>query len=155
VKLFLQRWTINTVSLLAARFMVSGVDFQGWSDLLMASLLLGVLNALLRPVLLLLSLPLVILTLGLFMLVINAIMLSLVGWLMRPGFSVEGFWPALFGGIVISIVSTVLGVLTGTSESRVRVRRGNGQNPGPGPRIGGDDNDDDDKKGGGGPVIDI
>jgi putative membrane protein len=144
---------INTVSVLAASF-VPGVHFRSWPDLLMASLLLGVLNALLRPVLLLLSLPLLILTLGLFMLIINAIMLSLVGWLMRPGFSVEGFWPALFGGIVISIVSTVLGVLTGTTESRVQVRRGNGKTPSPGPRIG-DDDDDDNQKGGGGPVIDI
>ena len=152
MKLFLQRWAINSVAVLAASF-VPGIHFTSWPNLLMASLLLGVLNALLRPVLLLLSLPLLILTLGLFFLIINAVMLSLVGWLMQPGFSVEGFWSALFGGIVISVVSTVLGVMTGTSKSSVRVKRSHppGQDPRPAPR---DDNDDDPKSGGG-PVIDI
>ncbi len=152
MKLFLQRWAINSVAVLAASF-VPGVEYRGWTDLVMAALLLGVLNALLRPVLLLLSLPLLILTLGMFFLIINAVMLSLVGWLMQPGFSVEGFWSALFGGVVISVVSTVLGVMTGTTQSKVRIQRG--RPPGPDSKSPARSDDDDDRKGGGGPVIDI
>ena len=152
MKLFLQRWAINTVAVLAASF-VPGVEFQEWHHLVLASLLLGVLNAILRPLLLLLSLPLLILTLGLFFLIINAALLSLVGWLLRPGFTVDGFWPALFGGIVISVVSTVLGLVTGVSETKVRVQRGAPQSPGPASDHRRLDRDDDDK--GNGPVIDV
>ncbi len=152
MKLFLQRWAINTVAVLAASF-VPGVEFQEWHHLVLASLLLGVLNAILRPLLLLLSLPLLILTLGLFFLIINAALLSLVGWLLRPGFTVDGFWPALFGGIVISVVSTVLGLVTGVSETKVRVQRGGTPNSGPASDHRRLDRDDDDK--GSGPVIDV
>jgi putative membrane protein len=152
VKLFLQRWAINTVAVLVASF-VPGVHFQEWHHLVLASLLLGVLNTILRPLLLLVSIPLLILTLGFFFLIINAALLSLVGWLLQPGFSVDGFWAALFGGIVISVVSTVLGFLTGTSETKVRVQRGAAPNPGPASDHRRLDRDDDDK--GNGPVIDV
>ena len=91
---------------------------------MVASLLLGILNAVLRPLLMILALPLLVFTLGLFMLFINALMLYLVGLLLRSGFQVETFWAAFWGGLVISVVSLVLSTLTGTGNARVRAERG-------------------------------
>jgi putative membrane protein len=85
--------------------------------------LLGILNAVLRPLLLLIALPLLILSLGLFYFFINALLLWFVGSLLRPHFYVEGFWAAFWGALVISLVSTLLNTLTGTGRSRVVVRR--------------------------------
>src|SRR5260370_16741951 len=78
LKGFLQRWLITTVSVLVATHMVDGIDYDNWQGLLVATLVLGLLNAFLRPLLLLLSLPLVVVTLGLFTLVINPVLLYLV-----------------------------------------------------------------------------
>jgi putative membrane protein len=86
-----------------------------------ASLLLGVLNALLRPLLLILSLPLVVLSLGLFVLVINALLLGFVGQLVK-GFHVAGFWPALLGALVIALSTVILNTLTGSGETRIDLR---------------------------------
>jgi putative membrane protein len=140
VKLFLQRWMINTLAVLVASY-VPGIDYLKWTDLFVASLLLGILNAILRPMLMLLSLPLLFLTLGFFFFIINAALLGLVGWAMRPHFTVDGFWAAFFGGIVISLVSSVLGMLTGTTQSKITVQRGTARKP--------ESKDDD------GPVIDV
>ena len=82
--------------------LVHGVHVHGPVSLLLAGVVLGILNALVRPILTLLTFPLTILTLGLFLLVINAGMLSLVAWLLK-GMEVAGFWPAFFGAIVVSI----------------------------------------------------
>jgi putative membrane protein len=106
-----------------------------------AALLLGILNAIIRPVLLLLALPLLLLTLGLFFFVINALLLWLVGALLRPHFVVEDFWAAFWGALVISLVTGILNLLTGNRRSRVVVRRQNAPRPPPG--------------GGDGPVIDV
>jgi putative membrane protein len=141
-KTFLQRWLVNTVAVLVAANVIRGIEYETVAALLVASLLLGILNALLRPLLLLLSLPLVLLTLGLFTLVINALLLMLVGQLVIA-FHVADFWAAFWGGLVISGVSLVLNTLTGTGEHRIELR---GKPPDP-PRRGGG--------GGGGPVIDI
>lgn len=140
-KRFLQRWLVNTVAVLVAANVIRGIEYETVAALLVASLLLGILNALLRPLLLFLSLPLVLITLGLFMLVINALLLMLVGQLVIA-FHVEGFWAAFWGGLVISVVSLVLNALTGTGEYRIEMR---GKPPDP-PRRGG---------GGSGPVIDV
>jgi putative membrane protein len=110
-KPFLKRWAITTLAVLIAANVVSGIEYRSWSSLLAASLLLGLLNAFLRPALLLLSLPLLIYSLGLFVLVINAVLLALVGTLV-PGFHVAGFWPAFWGALLISLVSLVTKVLT-------------------------------------------
>ena len=96
---------------------VPGIHAHNWQGLLAASLLLGILNAVLRPIMVILSLPLLILTLGLFLLVLNAALLMLVGKLVGS-FDVAGFWAALFGGIVISIVSLVANGLIGKPEKR-------------------------------------
>jgi len=144
LKEFLQRWVINTVAVLVATYVVSGgMHYQKPLDLLVASLVLGLLNAFLRPLLLLLSLPFLIATLGLFTLVINAGLLYLVGWLLQPHFRVDSFMDAFWGALVITLVSIVLNTLTGTGGARFEFRRGQRRPP---PRPPGD---------GKGPVIDV
>jgi putative membrane protein len=125
LKEFLMRWAITTVGVLVAAHLVRGIhyDHGNWVALLVATLLLGLLNAFIRPLLLLLSLPLVLLTLGLFMLVINAGLLYLVGRTVR-GFHVDTFSAAFWGALIISVVSVFLNLLTGTGSTRVQFRRG-------------------------------
>lgn len=136
---FLQSWLICTLAVLVAVYLVPGLRYQKPLDLVAASLLLGILNAVLRPLLLLLALPLLIFTLGLFMLVINALLLYLVGFLLQPHFSVEDFWAAFWGALVISIVSVILNTLTGTGRAQMKIQR---QKPPP-------------RNDGNGPVIDV
>lgn len=101
---FLVRMLISAAGLWIASVLVPGMDISGMGTLLAAAFLLGLVNALVRPVLIFLTLPLTILTLGLFLLVINAAMLGLVAWLL-PGFVLGGFFPALFGSLIVSIIS--------------------------------------------------
>src|SRR6266536_2549277 len=129
LKGFLQRWLIKTVAVRVAAKVVPGIECDSLAGLFVASLLLGIFNALLRPLLFLLSLPLVILTLGLFTLVINALLLYFVGALVKS-FAVAGFWPAFWGSLVISIVSLVLNSITGTGSSRIEFRRGKARSGG-------------------------
>lgn len=117
---FLQRWLINTLAVLVACNIVKGINYDTAAGLFIASLLLGVLNAFLRPLLLLFSIPLLILSLGFFFLVINALLLQLVDYLVEP-FHVDGFWPAFKGGLVISLVSFILNILTG-GDSKLTIR---------------------------------
>ena len=99
---FLIRVVIVAAGLWVASKLVPGVSItDGWS-LLWAALILGIMNAIVRPVLIILTLPITILTLGLFILVINAAMFSLVAW-MLDGMTVSGFWSAFFGALVVSI----------------------------------------------------
>ncbi len=107
----LLRWAINTIAIWAAIQLVPGIEHSGSAaNLILIALVFGLVNALVRPFLKLLTCPLIILTLGLFILVVNALMLGLTGWLM-PSLTVNGFWPAFLGAIVISIVSSLLSVL--------------------------------------------
>ncbi len=112
---FLLLWGISSVSLWVASHVFSGIRFASSSSLIVSALLLGFANAVIRPILIILTLPLTVLTLGLFLLVINAIMLLLVSALVR-GFSISGFWTAFFAGILISILSLALGALLPGSE---------------------------------------
>jgi putative membrane protein len=96
--------------LLAAKIL-RGIHYHKPLDLIVASLLLGILNAVLRPVLLFLALPLVIVTLGLFIFVINAVLLYFVANLLRPHFYVDSFWDAFWGALLIGVVSLVLNQL--------------------------------------------
>ncbi len=123
LKKFIQSWLINTLAVLVAVYLVHGIRYERWQDLFIASLLLGILNTVLRPVLLLLALPLVIFTLGLFTFFINAGLLYFVAYLLRPHFAVESFWAAFWGALVMSLVSLILNTLTGTGSSRVSFRR--------------------------------
>ena len=143
LKAFLLRWLISTLAVLVATHVVNGIGYDRPSTLFVASLLLGILTAFLRPLMLLLSLPLLIFTLGLFTLVINAALLFWVGKLVK-GFVVESFSAAFWGALVISLISLVLNSLTGTA--RVGVRRDPPPPPPPPDR---------DDRGGGGPVIDV
>ena len=115
----------NAVALAVAAWLIPGIRFDGpssgqaeWQEkivpLLIVALIMGLVSAVVEPVVKLLSLPVIILTLGLFLLVINALMLMLTGWIAGQadlGFHVGGFWPALGGGIVITLVTGFINIL--------------------------------------------
>jgi len=138
---FIQSWLINTLAVLVAGYIVPGIHYEKPQDLFIASLVLGILNAVIRPFLMLLTFPLLLFTLGLFRFVINGLLLYLVGSILQPHFKVDGFWDAFWGALIISIVSSVLHVLTGTSRSKVSFQH-HRRPPDSGP-------------GGQGPVIDV
>ena len=104
---FLLTWLATAVSLIITAFVVPGFTIVSFSSALVGAVVLGLVNAIVKPILILFTLPLTILTLGLFLLVVNAIALGLVGYL-TPGLSVAGFFPALFGSIVLTVVSSVI-----------------------------------------------
>lgn len=114
---FLIRLVITAVALWAAVALVPGIEHTGpWINLLGVALVFGIVNAVIRPVLLMLTCPLVLLTLGLFIFVLNALMLWLTSALSQAlalGFVVTGFLPALIGGLVVAIVSTALNIAVG------------------------------------------
>jgi putative membrane protein len=122
---FLKNWLTSTLSVLVAVQVVHGIHFRdpGLLAPVLTALLLGILNAFIRPILVVFALPLLVVTLGLFMLVINAVMLCMVGWLMQPYFQVNTFGAALLGSLIISVVSGVLNILTGNSSARIAVHR--------------------------------
>ncbi len=123
---FLIRWMINALALAFTSWLISGIWVDGAVPLFIAALVLGILNAILRPVLLILTLPINLLTLGLFTFVINGAMLSLTASLV-PGFHVAGFWSAVIGALVMSIFSFILNVYvadTGRVEYIYVERRG-------------------------------
>ena len=108
---FLIRLVVNAIALIAVAYIVPGIHVSGFGGALIAALILGVVNAILRPILILLSLPLELITLGLFTLVINALLFWLVGAI-HVGLTVDGFWPAFWGALVMAIVSWLLSFLT-------------------------------------------
>ena len=117
---FVFRWLVTAFAVFVAAPIV-GIDYGGsLGCLLGASLLLGIINAFIRPILLLLSLPLILVTLGVFILMINALMLKFVSEIV-PCFKVPGFWSAIFGAIIISIVSWLLSAFFRGSDGRVHV----------------------------------
>ena len=111
---FLVRILISALGLWVASAIVPSMQIRGVGTLLAAAFLLGLVNALVRPVLIFLTLPLTLLTLGLFLLVINAAMLGLVAWLL-PGFNMGGFFSALFGWLIVSIVGLCASRFVGVS----------------------------------------
>lgn len=111
---FLVRMLITAISLWLAALVVPGMDLQGLGTVLGAALLLGIVNAFVRPVVILLTLPLTILTLGLFLLVVNAMMLGLVS-IMFQGFTLGGFWSAIFGAIFVSFFGWLASAFIGES----------------------------------------
>jgi putative membrane protein len=117
---FIVRLLISALALWVAIEIVPGVKFEGeWPKLLLVALVLGLLNALVRPLLILLSCPMLILTLGLFTFVINALVLWLTSALSSRiglGFHVTGFWAAFLGALVVSVVSILLSVLVPDPE---------------------------------------
>jgi putative membrane protein len=101
------RWLILTVAIIVTSYLLDGIRISGFSSALFAAAILGILNAFFRPILLILTLPINILTLGIFTFVINAIMLMMVSGVIS-GFAVSGFWSAVFGSLLISLVSSIL-----------------------------------------------
>jgi putative membrane protein len=140
---FIKRWIITTVAVLVAANVVPGIGYDSAEGLLVATLILGFLNAVVRPLLIFLSLPLLLVTFGFFLIIINAALLYWVGHMKT--FHVRSFSAALVGSIVISLVTLVLNSLTGSGSARVRIRRG----PDGGAPSSRGSND------GGGPVIDV
>jgi putative membrane protein len=139
LKEFLKRWVICIAAVAVSSELIKGIGYDTIPGLLVATLLLGIVNALLRPFKIILS----IFTLGIFALIFNALVLYWVGSLVKS-FHVDSFAAAFWGGLLISIVSVVLNLLTGTGGSQLRYKRAAAT---PTPPTRGDD--------GGGPVIDI
>jgi putative membrane protein len=103
MKEFLIRWLVTTVAV-AVAVKLTGMQTEGWVALVAVALVLGIMNAFVRPILMVLSIPFILVTLGFFILILNALMLWLAGGLV-PGFAVNGFGNAFFGSIIISVVS--------------------------------------------------
>jgi putative membrane protein len=118
---------INAAALYVAVLVVDGLDFNferegAWLEFILVALIFGLVNTFLKPVLRLLTLPITMITLGLFLLVLNALLLLLVGWISNElslGLTVDGFVPALFGSIVISIVGFLLSMVVGAGRKAV------------------------------------
>jgi putative membrane protein len=110
VSRLLLHWLISTASLLIVAYLIPGIQVSGLGTALLASIVIGLVNATVGFVIKVVTLPLTILTFGLFLLVINALMLLLTSYFV-PGFYVASFWSAFFGAIVLSIVSTILKAL--------------------------------------------
>ena len=108
-----------TLALLVAAHVVPGIRLDGLASALVAGLLLGLVNAIVRPVLVVLTFPITLLTLGLFLLVLNAFCLWLVSFFVS-GFHVAGFWPAFWGALIVSVVSWILTALI-SDRGRVEV----------------------------------
>jgi len=118
VSAFLLRWMVTTVAVFAAEKLIPGIHCASLGALLGASLLLGIINAFVRPVLLLLSIPFIIVTMGLFIFVVNALLLLFVSAVI-PSFTVDGFWSAFFGAVVVGVVSWLLSSFFRTSDGRI------------------------------------
>jgi len=99
---FWARFLVTAVGLLIASGLISGIEFVGLPALFFAALVLGVVNAVIRPVIIILTIPFTVITLGLFLFVVNAAMIGLTAFLV-PGFFVAGFWSALLGSVIVSI----------------------------------------------------
>ena len=111
---FLLRAAIAALGLWVASQLLDGLHFATPSKLLLAAVLLGIVNAFVRPLAFILTLPITIVTLGLFLLVLNAGMVALVAWVI-PGFTISGFWTAVGAAIIVSIVSWAASGLIGSS----------------------------------------
>ena len=121
---FLIRLLANTLAILAAAYMLPGIEVSGGLSLLAAALVLALINAFVRPVLLFLTLPFTLVTLGLFIFLLNAFCLWLTSLLVK-GFDVHGFWTAVFGALLISIVSwAVTALLSDRGQVVIITRRG-------------------------------
>lgn len=107
MKGILFRWIVLTVAILFAAYVIDGIHVSGFFSALFAAAILGVLNAFLRPILIILTLPFNILTFGLFTFIINALLLKMAAGVIK-GFEIDGFWPAILGSLLISIVSWIL-----------------------------------------------
>lgn len=118
---------INALSIAAAIKIVDGITFTGeWWKMIVIGMIFGIVNALLKPLMMFFTFPLIILTLGLFTLVVNALMLIVTATLSGPfnlGLQIDGFWSALWGALIVSIVSMFLSWVTGIKKMRIEKHR--------------------------------
>ena len=119
---FFFRLIITALGLWAAATIVPGVQITGVGNLVAAALLLGIVNAVIRPILLVLTLPLTVVTLGLFIFVVNGLSLALVAWLM-PGFTLSGFGAAILGSIVVGVTGWFGSMFVGSAGRFERIKR--------------------------------
>jgi putative membrane protein len=111
---FLLRAAITALGLWVANELLSGMSFETPAKLILAAVVLGVVNAVVRPLAFILTLPITVVTLGLFLLVLNAGMVALVAWLV-PGFQISGFWTAMGAALIVSLVSWAASSVIGTN----------------------------------------
>ena len=124
ISAFLLHWAVTGLSLWLASLFFKGLKFETTGALVGSALLLGLANAVVKPLLIVLTLPLTLITFGLFILVINALVLLLVAALVR-GFKLSGFWTAFFAGLLISVLSIVFGAMVdGSPETTLEMPRG-------------------------------
>ena len=119
--MLLLRWLLNTLVLMLVAYIVPGVSFASFWSALITSLIFGLINAIIRPLMIILTLPVNILTLGLFTLIINALMFWLTSAIVK-GFEVTGFWPAFWGALVYWLVTTIINFLFQDRPQEVRVK---------------------------------
>ena len=119
---FVVRLLVTALGLWVAATIVPGVTIHGIGNLIVAALLLGVVNSIIRPIILILTLPLTLITLGLFIFVVNGISLSLVAWLM-PGFALSGLVAAILGSVVVGLTSWLASTFIGSSGRLEHIRR--------------------------------
>ena len=114
------RWLVLTFAIIITSYILDGIQITGFFSALLAAAILGILNAFFRPILLILTLPINILSLGLFTFIINAVLLMMVSGVIS-GFKIQGFWYALLGSLLISIVSWLLNSFIGDKGQIERV----------------------------------
>ncbi len=117
------RWLILTAAIVAASYLIDGIRISGFFSAFFAAAVLGILNALFRPILFILTLPINIMTLGLFTFVINALLLKMASGVI-PGFDVHGFWSAVFAALIISGVNWILTSFINEQGRIARVEKG-------------------------------
>ncbi|ODS90941.1 MAG: hypothetical protein ABS45_15060 [Comamonas sp. SCN 65-56] len=124
---FLTQWAITALALWVASYIFKGVKFDSTGALIVAALLLGFANAIVRPLLIVLTLPLTLVTFGLFLLVVNALVILLVSALVK-GFRLSGFWTALFASLFVSVLSVLISaVVTGGNPAmEIQMPQGSG-----------------------------
>lgn len=119
---FVVRLLITALGLWVADQLLSGITFTGTGALIVSALLLGIVNAVIRPIILILTLPLTVLTLGFFILIVNGISLAIAAWLV-PGFHVAGLWSATIGAIIVGLTGWAASAFIGGSGKIERMRR--------------------------------
>ena len=125
---FLTQWVITALALWVASFIFQEMKFDSTGALVVAALLLGFANAIVRPLLIVLTLPLTLITFGLFLLVINALVILLVSALVK-GFRVSGFWTALFASLFVSVLSVLIGAMVTGDDPALRIQMPQGSGP--------------------------
>jgi len=122
MKGFLLRLLVTALGLWVADQLLPGITITGTGALIVSALLLGIVNAVIRPVILILTLPLTVLTLGLFVLVVNGISLAIAAWLV-PGFHIAGLWSATLGALIVGLTGWAASAFVGGSGKIERMRR--------------------------------